>query len=50
MGSSGQPKRCPSRRRIDALSSVIRMGEIVGAVQASEQTAEVNARVDWEIR
>ena len=27
--AQGIPKRCPSRQRIDVLSSVIRMGEII---------------------
>ena len=47
--AQGQPKRCPSRQRIDVLASVIRMGEIVGDEQAIKRTADVNARVAWRI-
>ena len=43
--SQGQPKRCPSRRRIDVLSSSIRLGEIIGAEQPREKTTGAGANV-----
>ena len=41
--SQGQPKRLPSRRRIDVLASSARLDEFLGAEQAREQTIGVGS-------
>ena len=48
--SQGQPRRCPSRQRIDLLARDIRMGEILGAAQAQEQSTDEETRSSWDIR
>ena len=48
--AQGQPKRFPTRKRIDILVRGIRMGEIAGAEHDQEQPAGESTRVGLEIR
>ena len=48
--AQGQPKRCPSRRRIDILASTLRLGEFLTAEQAWEQAAGETTEVSQGIR
>lgn len=44
MGPHGQPKRCPSRARVDVLSSNLRMAEYLADEKAEEDTEGANAK------
>ena len=44
----GQPKRFPSRQRVEALASGIRLGEIIGDEQAFGHTTGADWRVSLE--
>ena len=48
--AQGQPRRCPSRRRIDVLASTLRLGEYLNAEQTWEQSADETTEVSKEIR
>ena len=48
--SQGQPKRSPSRQRIDVLASRLRLGDLLGAEKAYEYTMEMDTNAAREIQ